>query len=83
MVCHAYDTVIHMEEVLTIRVPKGTRRRLERLARAEKLTISQYVRRAIEVEQLLGTLEAARASLLPRARAKGVFTDEDVFTLIT
>ena len=64
-------------------MPKGTRRRLERLARAEKLTISQYVRRAIEVEQLLGTLEAARASLLPRARAKGVFTDEDVFTRVS
>ena len=64
-------------------MPKGTRRRLERLARAEKLTISQYVRRAIEVEQFLGTLEAARASLLPRARAKGVFTDEDVFTRIS
>ena len=64
-------------------MPKGTRRRLERLARAEKLTISQYVRRAIEVEQLLGTLEAARASLPPRARARGVFTDEDVFTLIS
>jgi len=36
-----YDTVIHMEEVLTIRVPKGTRRRLEKRARAEKLTLSQ------------------------------------------
>jgi predicted transcriptional regulator len=72
-----------MEEVLTIRVPKGTRRRLERLARAEKLTLSQYVRRAIEAEQLLGAFEAARASLLPRARARRVYTDEDVFAIVS
>ena len=79
----AYDTVIHVEEVLTIRVPKGTRRRLEKLARAEKLTLSQYVRRAIETEQLLSSFEAARASLVPRARAKGTYTDEDVFAIVS
>jgi predicted DNA-binding protein len=37
-----------MEEVLSIRVPKGTRRRLEKLARAQRLTVSQYVRQALE-----------------------------------
>ena len=68
-----------MEEVLTVRVPKGTRRRLERRARAENLTLSQYVRRALDTEALLGALEAARADLVPIARAKGVYTDEDVF----
>ena len=72
-----------MEEILTIRVPKGTRRRLERLARAQHVTLSQYVRRAIDTEQLLGALEDARASLTPIARARGVFTDEDVFSRIS
>ena len=80
---HAYDTVIHMEEVLTIRVPKGTRRRLERRARAENLTLSQYVRRALDTEALLGALEAARADLVPLARAKGVYTDDDVFKIVS
>lgn len=45
-----YDTVIHMEEILTIRVPQGTRRRLEKLAGARHVTLSQYVRRALERE---------------------------------
>jgi len=72
-----------MEEILTIRVPKGTRRRLEKLARAEALTLSQYVRRAIDTEQLLSALEDARASLVPAARARGIFTDDDVFTRIS
>ncbi len=72
-----------MEEILTIRVPKGTRRRLERLARARHVTLSQYVRRALEVEQLLSALEDARGSLVPLARAKGIYTDEDVFSRVS
>lgn len=72
-----------MDEVLTIRVPKGTRRRLEKRARAEHLTVSQYVRRALQAEELAGALEAARADLLPRARAKGIYTDEDVFKIVS
>ncbi len=78
-----YDAVIHMEEVLTIRVAKRTRRRLERLARAEQLTLSQYIRRALDTEALLGALEAARADLVPVARAKGIYTDEDVFQIVS
>ena len=72
-----------MEEVLTIRLPKGTRRKLEKRARAENLTVSEYVRRALEAEQLAGALEAARADLVPLARSRGVYTDEDVFKIVS
>jgi hypothetical protein len=72
-----------VDEVLTIRVPKGTRRQLERRARAENLTVSQYVRRALETEALLGALEAARADLVPLARVKGIYTDDDVFDVVS
>ena len=78
-----YDTVIRVDEVLTIRVPKGTRRRLEKRAKTESLTVSQYVRRALEAEQLAGALEAARADLVPLARAKGIYTDDDVFSIVS
>ena len=77
------DTVIQMQEVITIRVPNGTRRKLEARARAEKLTLSQYVRRALEAEELLGTFEEARADLVPQARSQGIYTDEDVFKIVS
>ena len=77
------DTVIHMEEVLTIRLPKGTRRRLERRAKAQKLSVSQLVRRALEQDELLTSLGSARAELMPQARAKGIYTDEDVFAIVS
>ena len=72
-----------MEEVLTVRVPKGTRRKLEKRARAQNLSLSQYVRRALEMEELLGALEVARLHLVPQARAKGIYTDDDVFAIIS
>lgn len=72
-----------MEEVLTVRVPKGTRRKLEKRAKAQNLSLSQYVRRALEMEQLLGALEAARLDLVPQARAQGIYTDEDVFAIVS
>ena len=78
-----YDTVIHMEEVLTIRLPKGTRRRLERRAKAQKLSVSQLVRRALEQDELLTSLASARAELLPQARARGIYTDEDIFAIVS
>jgi predicted DNA-binding protein len=72
-----------MEEVLTIRVPKGTRRRLEGSARRQGMTVSQYVRKALDVEQLLDAYAVARADLIPRARKRGIYTEEDVFALIS
>ena len=83
MLAHAYDTVIRMEEILTIRLPKGTRRRLERRAKAQKLSVSQLVRRALEQDELLTSLASARAELLPQARAQGIYTDEDVFAIVS
>lgn len=72
-----------MHEVITIRLPKGSRRRLEARARAEKLTLSQYVRRALDAEELLGAFEAARTDLMPQARTQGIYTDEDVFEILS
>ncbi len=78
-----YDNVVHMEEILTVRVPRGTRRKLEKRAKAQNLSLSQYVRRALEMEELLGALEAARLDLVPQARAQGIYSDDDVFSIVS
>lgn len=72
-----------MEEVLTIRLPKGTRRRLERRAKAQRLSVSQLVRRALEQDEFLANMASARAELVPQARAQGIYTDEDVFAIVS
>ena len=56
--------------MLTVRVPKGMRRRLERRAKAQQ-------------DEPLEDLTAARAELIPQARAQDIYTDEDVFALLS
>lgn len=72
-----------MQEVITINAPEGTRRRLEDRADAENLTLSQYVRRALDADDLLGTYDAARIDMLLQARALDIYTDEDAFKIVS
>ena len=54
-----------------------------RRARAQKLSVSQLVRRALEQDELLTSRASARTELLPQARAQGIYTDEDVFSIVS
>src|SRR5256885_9920668 len=56
-----------MRETLTISLPKRLRRDLERMARAEGVTSSEYVRRAIKADLFRRALRAARRELVPRS----------------
>ena len=70
-----------MNEVLTIRVPKGSRRRLTQLAKRKNL--SQYVREAIEAKLWVDALDETALVAGPKARALGIQTEDDVFTTIS
>ena len=72
-----------MRETLTISLPKELRRGLEKMARAEGVTSSEYVRRAIKADIFRRALRAARRELVSQARAKGIYTDEDVFKIVS
>ena len=78
-----YDKVIRIQDVLTIRLAKGDRRKLEKSAKRRKMTVSEYVRLAIGSEQFIDSFEAARTDLLPKARKAGIYTDDDVFKLMS
>ncbi len=72
-----------MRETLTISLPKELRRGLEKMARAEGVTSSEYVRRAIKADIFRRALRATRRELVPKARAIGIYTDEDVFKIVS
>ena len=75
--------VSYMRETLTISLPKELRRGLEKMARAEGVTSSEYVRRASKADIFRRALRAARRELVPQARARGIYTDEDVFKIVS
>jgi len=72
-----------MRETLTVSLPRRTKRLIARAAGEGGMTTSEYVRVAIHRKLWQDALMETRRVAVPRARAKGVFTDEDVFTLVS
>ncbi|HSY52889.1 MAG TPA: hypothetical protein VK785_00490 [Opitutaceae bacterium] len=72
-----------MRTTLTISLTKKMRHEVGRTARALHLTESEFVRRALQDRIWEDAFEASRRKLVPLARAKGIYTDEDVFRLVS
>lgn len=72
-----------MEEVLTLRLPKGSRRRLTLLAKRKRQNLSQYVREAIEAKLWIDALDETVSLAAPKSRALGIQTEDDVFKLFS
>lgn len=72
-----------MRDTLTISLPGKTKRLLERAASESGLTTSEYVRLAIFRKLWQDAAAESHRVSVPRARARGVYTDEDVFRLIS
>jgi len=72
-----------MRETLTVSLPGKTKRLIERAARESGLTASEYVRLAIYRKLWQDAVADSRRVGMPRARSRGIFTDEEVFRLIS
>ncbi len=59
------------------------REEISRAARRQGISRSEFVRNALRVALFRRALGAAREELVPRARRKGLYTDEDVFRVIS
>lgn len=72
----------HMTTI-TIHIPKKIKIRLERLSKQQRRKESTIIRTALE--RYLSRLEfrAIREELVPEAQKRGIYTDEDVFKLIS
>jgi predicted DNA-binding protein len=72
-----------MNEIVTLRLPQGSRRRLTRLAKRKRQNLSQYLRDAIETKLWIDALDETAALAEPAARRLGVKSDADVFKLFS
>lgn len=72
-----------MRTTLTISLPPTLRRDVSRAARGQGVTESEFVRRAVQRQLWTESFEATRRKLVPKARALGIYTDEDVFKLVS
>jgi len=68
-----------MKDTITIRLPKDLRDELRAVSKAEKTPVSDLVRESLRRYLAVMQFERLRALIVPRAAAKGLITDEDVF----
>ena len=72
-----------MRETLTISLPGKLRKELAKTAKAQHLTQSEFVRKAIQDKLWTDAVDESVRLLAPNARALGIRTDEDVFKRIS
>ena len=72
-----------MRDTLTVSLPREMRREVARAAKRQKLTTSEYVRDAVRRKLWLDAFDETRRKLIPKARALGIYTDEDVFKIVS
>jgi len=71
-----------MRDTLTVSLPREMRREVARAAKRQKLTTSD-VRDAVRRKLWLDAFDETRRKLIPKARALGIYTDEDVFKIVS
>jgi metal-responsive CopG/Arc/MetJ family transcriptional regulator len=74
---------IAMDSILSVRLPADLRKRLQAASRAEGKPVSDLIRDFIRKELDVIEFRRLREATLPYAGAKGIYTDEDVYKLIS
>lgn len=72
-----------MRESISISLPEEMKAELDRFSAARGMSRSDAVRTALEEFLYIRKLRALRERMIPYAEAQGVFTDEDVFRIVS
>ena len=73
----------YMRTTLTISLPPALRREVSRTAKTQGLTENEFVRDALRRRLALGRFRSLRERAMAQARAHGIYTDEDVFKIVS
>lgn len=72
-----------VRETITISIPEEFKAALDDVMREEGLSRSELVREALRDYLFLRRYRAIRAHMVEGARAQGVFSDDEVFKLVS
>lgn len=72
-----------MRKSVTVSLPARLARELDRISREEGTSRSEVVRDALLRQFALREFRRLRRALLPKARARGIVTDEDAFRAVS
>ena len=72
-----------VRESISISLPEEVKAELDRFSEREGVSRSDTVRAALQEYLFVRRLRALRAGMIPYAEAQGVFTDDDVFRVVS
>jgi metal-responsive CopG/Arc/MetJ family transcriptional regulator len=72
-----------MSDTLTVSLPRAISKELDALVKRTGKTRSEVVRDAVRRQLSLERFRALRERLVPKAQARGLYTDEDVFKIVS
>ena len=72
-----------MRETISVSIPEEFKSDLDLVMREEGLSRSELVREALRDFLFVHRFRTLRAGMLQHAQAQGVFSDEDVFRLVS
>jgi len=72
-----------MRQTLTIRLPDGLRKELQKISQEESKPMSDLVRESLQRYISIYKFRRLRNKVLPFAESQGILTDEDVFDVIS
>jgi len=68
---------------LTVRIPAELRRDLDRVLKEEKIAVSDLLRSSLERYLAMRDIESIRKRAMKQAAKQGIYTDEDVFRILS
>ena len=72
-----------MRETVTISLPQGVRRELDKVAKEEGVSRSDVLRQSLEDFLFVRRFRRLRQRMMAVAQAEGIYTDDDVFTRVS
>ena len=72
-----------MREAVTISLSKELKERLDKLADSEKMNRSDIVKEALKRYLAVNEFQKIRKQMIPKAEAIGIFSDDDVYKIVS
>lgn len=72
-----------MRDTVTISLPPEIKKQLDKVAKKEQVNRSDIIREALRRYLFRTELEAIRRKMVPKAQSMEIYTDEDIFKIVS
>lgn len=72
-----------MRQTITVSIPRGIKALLDKVVSQEGVSRSDIVRDSLRDYLFIRRFRSLRKRMVPKAQAKGIYTDQDVFDKVS